>query len=209
MSCYVMVCYVMFVSLVSFCSHFAIVSMSPESRCTESRSKHPNTNTRWCIYKSSYYPPKEPARSSTAWTKANGFLSSRPVILTEPGPAVSIPRKLQHQLTFGMPRHGGASRHAPALCRHFANDGITPELHCVDAERFAMSFARRIETESFAKCPSRSHYEPVSGGAAGLGAGPRLPPRLLAGKCAESGCARTAREGSVERCCASAVGTSA
>ena len=190
------------------CFHVAIDGMRAESRCTWSRSKHPKINTQGCIYKVAYQR-RQLHRSSTVWTKANGFLSSRPVILTEPGPAVSIPHKLQHQLTFGMPRHGGASRPAPALCCHFASDGITPELHCVETERFAMSFARRFETESFAKCPSRSHYEPVSGGAAGLGAGPRLLPRVLAGKCAESGCARTAGEGSVERCCASAVGTSA
>ena len=114
---YVTLYYLMSVTLLSFCFHFAIDGVSAESRCTWSRSKHPNINAQGCIYKISYQR-RQLHRSSTVWTKANGFLSSRPVILAEPGPAVSIPHKLQHQLTFGTPRHGGASRHAPALCCH-------------------------------------------------------------------------------------------
>ena len=172
---YVTLYYLMSVTLLSFCFRFGIDGMSAESRCTWSRSKHPNINTQGCIYKISHQR-RQLHRRSTVWTKANGFLSSRPVIPTEPGPGMSIPHKLQHR---------------------------------IETERFAMSCARRFENESFPKCPSRSHYEPVSGGDAGHCAGPRLLPRVLAAKCTESGCARTTGEGSVERCCASAVGTSA
>ena len=78
---------------------------------------------------------------------------------------------------------------------------MTPELHRIETERFAMSCARRFETEGFAKFPSRSRYESVSGDA-DLGAGIA---GMLAGKTAEPGCARTAGEDSVERCCASVV----
>ena len=120
-------------------------------------------------------------RSSTAWTKANGFLSSRPVIPNVPGPGVSIPHELQHRVTFGIPRHGGPSRTVPALCS--------------ETERFAMSVAHPFETERFANLPSRNHYYSVSGGVAGLGA--ELTACVLADKGAESGCARAAGEGSV------------
>ena len=153
----------MSVNVLLVCSHFA--SMSPESCLslmpfyTLSRSEHPNTHRQWCIYKDSDHLAKGPARSSTAWTKANGFVSSRPVIPNAPGPGVSIPHKLQHRFTFGMPGHGGASRTAPALCSCFAIGGMSPELHRIETERFAMSLARRFETERFAKLPGRSHYQ--------------------------------------------------
>ena len=126
-----------------FCFHVAIDGMSAESRCTWSRSKHPKINTQGCIYKVSYQR-RQLHRSSTVWTKANGFLSSRPVIPAEPGPGVSIPRELQHRVTFGIPRHGGPSRTVPALCS--------------ETERFAMSVAHPFETEGFANLPSSSHY---------------------------------------------------
>ena len=79
---------------------------------------------------------------------------------------------------------------------------MSPEIRRIETERFAVSPARRFDTERFAKFPSRSHYESVSGDAADLGAGIAC---ALAGKTAEPGCARTAGEDSVERCCASAV----
>ena len=58
-----------------------------------------------------------------------------------------------------------------------------------------MSVAHLFETERFANIPSRSHYESVSGGVAGLGA--ELTACALADKGAESGCARAAGEGSI------------
>ena len=120
---YVTLYYLMSVTLLSFCFHFEIDGMSAESRCTWSRSKHPNINTQGCIYKIPYQR-RQHHRSSTVWAKANGFLSSRPVIPYAPGPGVSIPHELQHRVTFGIPGHGGASRAAPALCSYFA---MTPK----------------------------------------------------------------------------------
>ena len=96
-SCYVMLYYLMSVDLLSFRFHFGIDGMSAESRCTWSRSKHPNINAQGCIYKISHQR-RQLHRRSTVWTKANGFLSSRPVIPTEPGPGMSIPHKLQHRI---------------------------------------------------------------------------------------------------------------
>ena len=91
---YVTLYYLMSVTLLSCCFHFGIDGMSAETRCTWSRSKHPNINAQGCLYKISHQR-RQLHRRSTVWTKANGFLSSRPVIPTEPGPRMSIPHKLQ------------------------------------------------------------------------------------------------------------------
>ena len=45
------------------------------------------------------------------------------------------------------------------ICLQFAIDGMSQELHRIETEWFAMTLARRFETERFAKLPSRRHYQ--------------------------------------------------
>ena len=46
-----------------------------------------------------------------------------------------------------------------SCCFHVAVDGMRKELHRIETEWFAMTLARRFETERFAKLPSRRHYQ--------------------------------------------------
>ena len=81
--CYVTPSYVMSVTLLSLSCHFAIGGMSstPEPRQIN------------CSAQGRLYPM--PARISTGWAKANGFLGARPVIPNAPSPEVCTTPWLQ------------------------------------------------------------------------------------------------------------------